>query len=48
MASKGNKHSQKRVYKKNWVGSKFWHEAWEAKKKAHQGKKEKKDARMKY
>lgn len=45
---KGNKHSQKRVYKKNWIGSKFWVEAQKAKKQAHQAKSEKKDGRMKY
>ena len=47
-SGKGNKHSQKRVYKKNWVGSKWWIEAQEARKTAHRRKAEKKDRRMRY
>tara|TARA_Y100000034_G_C6896119_1_gene413182 strand:+ start:2543 stop:2674 length:132 start_codon:yes stop_codon:yes gene_type:complete len=38
-SGKGNKHSQKRIYKKNWKGSKFWREAQEAKKRYHAKKK---------
>jgi hypothetical protein len=42
---KGDKHSQKRIYKKSWIGSKAWRLARAAKKRAHQPKKEKKDDR---
>jgi hypothetical protein len=39
MASgKGNKHSQKRIYKKNWKGSKAWRLAKEAKEANHKKK----------
>lgn len=45
---KGNKHAQKRVYKKQWHGSKAWAEAVVARTAAHQPKKEKKDGQMKW
>ncbi len=35
---KGNKHASKRVYKKNWKGSKNWREAQKAKKQYHRKK----------
>ena len=37
-SGKGNKHAQKRVYKKNWIGSKYWREAMKAKKDYHRKK----------
>ncbi len=43
-SGKGNKHSQKRIYKKRWRGSKAQKEAEAAKKAYHQPTKEKKDA----
>ena len=35
---KGNKHAQKRVYKKNWIGSKAQREAARAKELQHKKK----------
>lgn len=44
-SGKGNKHAQKRIYKKRWRGSKAQRNAEAAKKAYHQPKLEKKDDR---
>lgn len=37
-SGKGNKHSSKRAYKKNWVGSKMWKQAQRARRQKHRKK----------